>query len=132
VIGYAANQGTGQQGLATALTYYTVVETPPVSTTGTYIVNASAVLLVIPFDTISCNFALASSGLNVGGDIAYTVPGNAYDGADQNIPVSSTSAFSVNAGDSIQFVCAGQASTVSNYSEVYNGNLTAILLTKLN
>jgi hypothetical protein len=131
VIGYA-NSGSAAALLSTAGTKYNVVSTIPISTTGTYIVNASLNLQVLPLDTVECGFVLASTGNFVGFLSQTTNFGNSAN-ADEAITTAFTAAFPVSAGDSIEITCqSGGGSNNGNSSSVSGSTITAILLSKLN
>jgi hypothetical protein len=126
VIGYA-NSGTSDVLLSTADTYFTVVSTVPVSTTGTYIVNASLILVVRNLDNVECGFFLASTGNAVGVPSQTGTNANSgYVNELKSIPV--TAAFPVSAGDSIEIACLSDVGG----SDVTGYTMTAILLNHIN
>jgi hypothetical protein len=104
-----------------------------VSTTGTYIVNATLILQVQPSDTVFCSFGLASTGSTpVVGFSQTSNFGNSANGAE-GITTAFTAAVPVTAGDSIEITCqTGGSSNNGNSSSVSGSTITAILLSKLN
>ena len=97
-----------------------VAQTNPVKTTGTYYVNATALLAIDAADSAAyCYVTTGSSGVQDG---IYGGSSN----AGQFEQASIADAWNVSAGDVVQMVCYSNAGDSNTY--VYNASLTATLI----